>query len=299
VSRLRHAWIAHATEDYHRAVQLAQVLKRQRLRIGIDGSVSHPGASLSMERQAAIGQSRVLILLWSAAASQSRDVNVAWLAAFYEDRFIVPCILDVTPLPACLQTTVFLDLRRANPNHSERLISAVKGAPNAANPIVQVVLRPPAALTRSIEPILRMQQDICVCWYRRDRLGMETLQQQLDRLIQKNGLLSTSDPRLASLYAYHFMHTYILKHWEAIQDRQPPADPLLDKAEHYFLESLSMTPGDPPIISAFGHVLLLQQDRDTAAFFMRTALAYAEQNELTYPALQVDRVTLAKLEAHS
>jgi hypothetical protein len=170
---LRHAWIAHATEDYHRAVQLAQVLKRQRLQIGMDGSVSHPGASLSMERQAAIGQSRVLILLWSAAASRSRDVNVAWLAAFYEDRFIVPCLLDVTPLPACLQTTVFLDLRRANPNHAERLISAVKGAPNAANPIVQVVLRPPAALTRSIGPILRMQQDICVRWYRRDRLGME------------------------------------------------------------------------------------------------------------------------------
>jgi hypothetical protein len=275
---------------------LAQVLKRQRLRIGIDGSVSHTGASLSLERQAAIGQSRVLILLWSAAASQSRDVNVAWLAAFYKDRFIVPCRLDVTPLPACLQTTVFLDLRRASPNHSERLISAVKGAPNAANPIVQVVWRPPAALTRSIEPLLRLQQDISVCWYRRDRVGMETLQQQLDRLIQSHGLLSTPDPRLASLYAYHCMHTYILNHWEALQDRQPPADPLLDQAEHYFLELLAMTPGDPPMISAFGHVLLLQQDRDTAAFFIRTALAYAEQNELTYPALPVDRVTLAKLE---
>jgi len=66
-----------------------------------------------------------------------------------------------------------------------RLISAVKGAPNADNPIVQVVLCPPAALTRSIEPILRMQQDICVCWYHHDRIGMETLPQQLDRLIQK------------------------------------------------------------------------------------------------------------------
>ena len=88
-----------------------------------------------------------------------------------------------------------------------------------------------------------------------------------------------------------------IKHWEAIQDRRPPADPLLDKAEHYFLELLAMAPGDPPMISALGHVLLLRRDRETAAFFMRTALAYAEQNEFTYPALQVDRVTLAKLEA--
>jgi len=299
VNHLRHAWIAHATEDYRMAVQLAQVLKRQRLRIGIDGSASYTGASLGLERQAAIGQSRVLILLWSAAAYQSRDVHVAWLAAFYTDRFIVPCMLDVTPLPACLQTTVFLDLRHSNPSPSQRLISAVKGAPNAANPIVQVVLRPPVALTRSLEPILHMQQDICVCWYRRDRIGMAILQQQLDSLITKNSLLSTSDPRLAPLHAYHCMHSYILKHWEAIQDCQPPADPLLDKAEHGFLELLAVTPSDPTIISAFGHVLLLQRDRETAAFFMRTALAYAEQTDFTYPALQVDRVTLAKLEARS
>jgi hypothetical protein len=93
------------------------------------------------------------------------------------------------------------------------------------------------------------------------------------------------------------MHTYILKHWEAIQGRQPPADPLLDKAERQFLELLAMTPADPPMISAFGHVLSLQGDCDTAAFFMRTAFACAEQNELTYPALQSDRVTLASLEA--
>ena len=95
------------------------------------------------------------------------------------------------------------------------------------------------------------------------------------------------------------MHTYILKHWEAIQGRQPPADPLLDQAEQYFLELLALTPADPPIISAFGHILLLQGDRDTAAFFMRTALAHAEQNELTYPGLQADRLTLAGLEVRS
>jgi hypothetical protein len=93
------------------------------------------------------------------------------------------------------------------------------------------------------------------------------------------------------------MHTYILKHWEAIQGCQPPADPPLNKAERYVLELLAMTPADPPMISAFGHVLSLQGDCDTAAFFMRTAFACAEQNELTYPALQSDRVTLASLEA--
>jgi hypothetical protein len=59
-----------------------------------------------------------------------------------------------------------------------------------------------------------------------------------------------------------------------------------------------MMPTDPPTISAFGHVLLLQRDREAAAFFMRTALVYAQQNDFAYPAVQVDRATLAELEAH-
>lgn len=298
MSRLRHAWITHATEDYPVAAQLVEVLKRQRLRIGVDGARGQTETLLSRERRAAIGQSRVLILLWSAAASQSRHVNVAWLVAFYEDRFIVPCVLDVTPLPPCLQTTVFLDLRRSHPKHPERLISAVKGAPNTANPIVYVTPRPPAALSRPLEPILRMQQDICACWYRRDRAGMAALKQQLDGLIATHRLLLAPHPSLVSLRAYHPMHTYILKHWEAIQDRHPPADPLLDEAEQYFIELLSMMPTDPPTISAFGHVRLLQRDREAAAFFMRMALVYAQQNDFTYPAVQVDRATLAELEAH-
>ncbi len=295
MSRLRHAWIAHATEDYRVAAQLAAVLKRQRLRIGVDGAGRPAASLLSRERRVAIGQSRVLILLWSAAASQSRDVNVAWLAALYEDRFIVPCVLDVTPLPPCLQTTVFLDLRRSHPNHVERLISAVKGAPNAANPITYMAPRPPAALSRPLVPILRMQQDISASWYRRDRESMSTLQRQLNALIAKHRLLSSPEPSLASLRAYHLLHTYILKHWEAIQDRQPPADPLLDEAEQHFLHLLGMTPTYPPTISAFGHVLLLQRHREAAAFFMQTALAFAQQNDLTYAALPVDQATLAEL----
>jgi hypothetical protein len=273
------------------------MLRRQRLRIGVDGPVRSAGTVLSRERHSALGQSRVLILLWSAAASQSRDVNVTWLTAFYEGRFIVPCVLDGTPLPPCLQGTVFIDLRRSHPNHLTRLMSAVKGAPNAANPLVPAP-RPPAALTRSLEPILRMQQDICACWYRRNRAGMAVLQRHLDRLIEKHRLLWASEPGLASFHAYHLMHTYILKHWEAILDRQPPADRLLDEAGQHFLALLAMTPTDPPTISSFGHVLLLQRDREAAAFFIRTALAYAQQNGLTYPAVHVDQATLAELEVH-
>lgn len=127
---------------------------------------------------------------------------------------------------------------------------------------------------------------------------MAALQRQLDGVIAKHRLLSAPDPSLASFHAYHLMHTYILKHWEAIQDRHPPADPLLDKVEQYFIELLSMTPTDPPTISAFGHILLLQRDREAAASFMRTALAYAQQNDFTYAAAQVDRATLAELEVH-
>lgn len=296
VNRSQHAWICHATADHRSAARLAEVLTHRGLRVGVDAADGHTGTLLSRERWAAIQKSRVLLLLWSTAASRSRSVNAEWLAAFYENRFIVPCVLDMTPLPRCLQTTVFLALRRANPNNPERLISAIRGAPNSANPIAHVSQPPHAVLPKSLELILSMQQDICAFWYRRNRDGMASLQQEIDGMMAANRLLSTSDPGQASLYAYHRMHTYILNHWEAIQDRRPPADPLLDEAEQRFLDSLSLLPTDPLIMSALGHVLLLQRDREAAAFFMRTAIAHAQQHDLTYPAMQVDMATLAELE---
>ncbi len=295
MNRSRHAWICHATADHHSAAQLAEVLTQRGLRVGADSTESYPGTLLSQKRWSAIQKSRVLLLLWSTAAAQSRYVNAEWLTAFYENRFIVPCVLDMTPLPQCLQTTVFLALHRANPNNPERLISAIRGAPNSANPISHVSQPPYAVVPMSIAPILSMQQDICAYWYRRDRAGMANLLEQLNGLMATNRLISASDPSQASLYAYHRMHTYILNHWEAIQDRCPPSDPLLDEAEQRFLDALSVLPTDPPIISALGHVLLLQRDREAAAYFMQTAIAHAQQHDLTYPAMQVDIATLAEL----
>ncbi len=298
MNRSQHAWICHATADQHSADRLAEVLTHRGLRVGAHAADSHANTLLSRERWAAIQKSRVLLLLWSTAASQSRSVNAEWLAAFYENRFIVPCVLDVTPLPSCLQTTVFLALHRANPNNPERLISAICGAPNSANPIAHVSQPPHAVLPQSLAPLFSMQQDICASWYRRDRVSMANLQQQVDRIMATHRLISTSDSAQATLHAYHRMHTYILNHWEAIQDRCPPADPLLDEAGQRFLDSLSMLPTDPLIISALGHVLLLQRDREAAAFFMRTAIALARQHDLTYPAIHVDIATLIELEEH-
>jgi hypothetical protein len=94
---------------------------------------------------------------------------------------------------------------------------------------------------------------------------MIALQRRLDKLTTKYCLFVVPDLNLAPLYAYHLMRTYILKHWEAIQDRHPPVDPLLDEAEQCFLDLLAITPTDPSIISALGHVRLLQRDCEAAA----------------------------------
>src|SRR5207302_2367627 len=91
------------------------------------------GALLRDQIQSAIGDSRVLVLVWSKAAFQSRWVMAEMFTAFCLDRFIIPCVVDATPLPQFLGNAAYLDRRREKDRIGQRLCQAVRWAPPGAN----------------------------------------------------------------------------------------------------------------------------------------------------------------------
>ena len=66
-------------------------------------------------------------------ASASRWVNSEWLMALNQDVFVLPCMLDETPLPQCLQNSVYLDLRRIDDRDIDKLARAIQEPHDGAN----------------------------------------------------------------------------------------------------------------------------------------------------------------------
>jgi len=83
------------------------------LRIWIDGDNIEVGALLREGLQSAIQCSGVLVLFWSEHALKSRWVMTEIFTAFHSNRFILPVVLDATPLPQFLaRTYILIEARR-------------------------------------------------------------------------------------------------------------------------------------------------------------------------------------------
>jgi TIR domain len=106
------AFISHASENSDFAEIIGRALKAGRLRTWVDRSDVRFGSLLRNQIQSAIRDSRVLVLLWSEAAFKSRWVMAEIFMAFYLERFIIPCVLDATPLPQFLASAAYLDYQR-------------------------------------------------------------------------------------------------------------------------------------------------------------------------------------------
>ena len=112
------AFISHSSEDSGLAVRIEELLDKNELKVWLDRSDLRLGVLLRDALQSEIKKSRTLVLLWSAPASTSRWVAAEVMMAFHLDRFIIPCVLDDTPVPEFLRNTVFLDVR---PDETEAL----------------------------------------------------------------------------------------------------------------------------------------------------------------------------------
>ena len=129
------AFLSHASQDGKFAARIQRALQTSGLKCWMDNSDLAFGALLRDELQHTIQNNRVLVLLWSQAAFQSRWVMAEIFTAFHLDRFIVPCALDATPLPQFLQNTAYLNRRRDQADIGEKLARAIGAAPASANKV--------------------------------------------------------------------------------------------------------------------------------------------------------------------
>ena len=188
------AFISHSSKNHARAQRLEAALEARGLGVWLDDSEIRLGVLLSEELQTSIRESGTLVLLWSRAASASRWVNSEWLMALHQDVFVLPCTLDETPLPQCLQNSVYLDLRRINDRDVDKLARAI-GEPHAgANRLAPAMRGESPELRAAIEALAEGQLAVTDSLGRRDLGEAAEGQSRLDELTKECGNSRTADP---------------------------------------------------------------------------------------------------------
>ncbi len=287
-------FISHSSKDQTIATRLARALEASGITVLLDDSEIRVGALLGKKHQDSIAASRALVLLWSLPASHSRWVNTEWLSAFHQKRFIVPCVLDDTPLPLCLQSSVVLDLSRVDTATGKRLARSIRGAPSSANPVAPVMRSESPELKLAIDAIVKGQQTLTDQLLRRELDRAAGVQSRLDSVMRKCAKWRL-DPVISNLGGYHIKNAYLLRHWDAIQAGRAPQDPLLAQAERKFFETLCIDPTDPSALNGLGSILIFQRELEAAEFFIRAAIGAAEKRRMAFPAARPD---LAIVERH-
>lgn len=267
------AFISHASQDAKLATEIENFLEGKGLKVWLDRSELALGVLLRNELQAAIGNSRALILIWSKHAAASRWVAAELLTAFHLDRFIVPCVSDNSRLPAFLGASVFLPLRGKTPGRSDELLRAVRSAPNAANDTPPVMGVESLELQAAFIAIAQAQREMITQLMRRNLDAARPLQKEAETKLKSALARWKFEHGILNLAGFHYKNAYLLKHWDELQAGIPPPDKLLRKSEDFFFKALFANPMDPSALNGIGSVLILERELDAAEFFVRRAIA--------------------------
>src|SRR5207253_6011581 len=154
------AFISHSSRNRAAAGRLEELLEAEGLAVWLDESEIRVGRLLRPQLQTAIRESRALVLLWSEPAAASRWVNSEWLTAIHLDRFVLPCVLDGTPLPQCLQNTLFVDLSRVARSAARQLARAIREAGDSVTPLAPLMRAESPELSEAIAAIAQGQHDL-------------------------------------------------------------------------------------------------------------------------------------------
>jgi tetratricopeptide (TPR) repeat protein len=280
VSRRRHPiFISHASANLAIARQIEESLHAAGLDPWLDYSDIRLGALLGKELQQAIRQCEAMVLLWSKPASESRWVAAELLTAFHLDRFIVPCVVSATDLPAFLSRSVYLDLRKGRKDALARLGDQVKHAPRKRNDFTGVSSYEDVDLRAAISSIYTQQSAIVSS---NDLEISRRLQKKLDAEMHAAEKRWRYDPTIQNLAGYHRKNAYMFKHWDEYCAGRFPHDPLLEEGERFFLASLFGNPLDYSALNGLGNVLYFEGELDAAAFFVERAIACAEEADVDY-----------------
>lgn len=78
-----------------------------------------------MEIGKAIEDCDLVILVWSKAAKNSKYIAAEWTSAFENNKGIIPCIIDNTPLPPILLGLYYISFNNFEEGYS-KLLCALK-----------------------------------------------------------------------------------------------------------------------------------------------------------------------------
>jgi TIR domain len=284
---LYHAFLSHASQDADFANTVAASLHRRRLKTWIDNSNLSFGTLLRDELRSAIENSRVVILLWSQAATQSRWVMAEIFTAFHLNRFIIPCVLDDTPLPQFLQNTAYLNRKRDEADIGEKLARAIRQAPDAANqPAPWLGTR--TQLVESLVNGIGAAQIGVVLAMNADFQKASEANEHVGDALKSAHELAPYDPMILNLAGYQCKNDYMFAHQPEIRAGRPPKDPLLIKGESYFFDALCVDPSDASAVNGLGSILMFELELDAAEFFVRRAIDIRKRTGQNYEAAEHD-----------
>jgi hypothetical protein len=275
-------FISHSSKDTPQSVRIEAALERDGHEVWLDRSDIRLGVLLRAELQSAIRKSGAVVLVWSKAAAVSRWVAAEILTAFHLRRFIIPCVVDDTPLPQFLDNTVYLDFRGNMRTPLRSLRRAVAGVPRTANTFSKVMTSQSPDLQEAVRLIAQGQATELDRLGQRDLAGARGMHAVVDAAIKKAEKRWRLDLMVLNLAGYHRKNAYMLKHWDAIQAGRPPKDPLLLRGEQFFFEALFVNPMDYSALNGLGSVLILERELEAAEFFVRRAIALAKKKKIAY-----------------
>jgi len=282
------AFLSHSSEDAALVKRLKLALEADRLAVWLDRTNIRPGFMLRDEIQAGIRDSRVLVLVWSKAASKTRWVAAEILTAFHVNRFIVACVRDDTPLPYFLQNALYLQVQPRRTEWLAQLGRGIRDAPAAANEIPGGMRNPPADVEAAARRLALEQYAILDLLNQNDVKGASVRQAALDPAMKAAEAQWRFQARILNLAGYHRKNAYMLRHWPEIQAYRQPRDPLLVRAERRFFDSLFADPLDYEALNGLGSILYFEREYHAAEFFIRRALALARKAGVRYSAAESD-----------
>lgn|SRR5262245_62000370 len=286
-------FVSHSSTTTAAARQVETALEGAGFTAWLDYSDIQIGGLLRNELHDAIRESRAVVLIWSAAAAESRWVSAEILTAFHMDRFIVPCVVDDTPLPQFLGSSVFVDLRKAGGDGLRQIARGVELAPAHANLLPPRVAAPSIDMKLAAAGLYERQKLVTRPLMKRDLATAANAQAQLDPDMKQAEQRWRYELEILNLGGYHRKNGYLVKHWDAIQAGRPPRDPILYEGERLFFEAALVDPLDVSALNGLASILIYEFELEAAEFFNARAIELSRKENLPYDAALHDAKLIA------
>lgn len=200
-----------------------------------------------------------------------------------QTTFIIPCVLDGTDLPYCLQKVLFVALPRVGVELVQELVREIEKAPASANHLALAPRYAPPELDDLIQTISWNQYEVlkqlgCKDLKVDDKLGeAENAQRKVDKLMHEAENAWPDDIMIVLLGGYHLKNVYQVKYYKSIQAGRPHKDPLIQEAQQRFFKAVSINPTEHRALNGLGNYLDFIREYEAAEFFTLRAIAYGEQ----------------------